>query len=94
MKINRVDIKKNIGNGSSYKVYVCKTWEAAMAIHKIAMTMKPEADGENYFTVHSAQATSCIVPDFFRDKGYCETIIEHNNGNWKNEPTYELYIVD
>ena len=84
------------GNGtSSYKVYICKDWETAMALHSMAMTMKPEADGENYYSVHSAMSlTPCLTPEFFHGKKYYETIVEHNNGNWDKDPTYELYIVE
>lgn len=84
------------GNGtSSYKVYICKNFETAMEIHSMAMTMKPESDGENYFTVHSSMSlTHCLTPEFFHDKHYCETIVEHNNENWNKEPTYELFIVE
>ena len=84
------------GNGtSSYKVYICKDWETARALHSMAMTMKPEADGENYYSVHSAMSlTPCLTPEFFHGKKYYETIVEHNNGNWDKDPTYELYIVE
>ena len=95
MKITKTEMTKKIGNGSSYKVYICKDWESAVAIHGVACSLKPMEDGENYYHVHSAMnLTPCLTPDFFHGKNYCETIVEHNNGSWDKEPTYELYIVE
>ena len=95
MKITRTEMTMKIGNGSSYKVYICKTREEASSIHSLAMTMKPEETLNGwYYSVHTSEANFCLIPDFFKNHGYYATVIEHNQGDWDKEPKYELYVVE
>lgn len=95
MKITKADIGKNVGNGSSYKLYICKNREDADIIHGVAMSMKPGDDlKEWYYSVTTCEAQCCLVPEFFHNRGYYVTIIEHNNGDWCKDEKYELYIVE
>jgi len=95
MKITKTEMTMKIGNGSSYKVYLCKTREDASSIHSLAMSLKPEETlHEWYYAVHTSEANFCLIPDFFHDHGYFATVVEHNNGDWDKAPKYELYIVE
>lgn len=95
MKITETEMTHKMGNGSSYKVYICNTHETAMLIHQTAMTLKPEEHFEGwYYHVSTNECISdCRVPDFFHKHGYWMTVVEHNNGDWNKEPTYELFLV-
>lgn len=102
MKFIKTGFEAKVHNGSSYVMYITKSEQQAMAVHRMAMTMKPMHDavkGENdfFWQVHSHKLNGerdVMVPDFFCGANYWVTWIEHNNGNWKLEPTYELYIVE
>ena len=48
-----------------------------------------------YYSVSTAKVLKdCRVPEFFHDRDYWVTVIEHNNGDWNKESKYELYIVE
>jgi hypothetical protein len=95
MKITKTEMTMNIGNGVSHKVYVCKNRDDANALHQMAMTMKPQETRTNwYYHVSTFKVGQCcIVPEFFHDQDYTITVVEHNNGDWDEEPKYELYLV-
>lgn len=96
MKITKTEMTMNIGNGSSYRVYVCKNHEDSSALHQMAMTMEPQKERSNwYYHVSSFKVGKCcIIPAFFHDQDYEVTVVEHNNGDWDEKPNYELYIVE
>jgi hypothetical protein len=43
--------------------------------------------------VSTVRNADCRVPEFFKDSNYYFTIVEHNNGNWDEKATYELFLV-
>ena len=92
-KFIRTDFTHDIiQNGSSYKVYVCKDSETANFLHHAMMTASPNVKGA-YWTVSTVRNADCRVPEFFKDSNYYFTIVEHNNGNWDEKATYELFLV-
>ena len=95
MKFTKTDFHKKVNEGSSWKVYVCKKQETAYEIHKMMMTAGTSSK-DNYWHVSTIPGDGhcVIVPEFFHDSPYWFTVIEHNNGDWNNEQTYELYIVE
>ena len=94
MKLTKTDFFLKVNEGSSYKVYVCKDHETAMIIHSLMMTAKINAN-DNYWSVstNSGKGHDCRVPSFFHESEYWFTFVEHNNGDWNKEQTYELYLV-
>ena len=93
MKITKTDYELKINNGSSFKVYICKTHETAMMLHNILMTAGSN-DKDSYWHVSTCAAEDVLIPDFFKGLGLYRTIIEHNNCDWDKEATYELYMVE
>lgn len=96
MKMIKTDFHLTVNGSSSYIVYVTKTHEEAQTIHHICMTQKEiHAAPDWYYTVCTNKVMKdCRVPTFFHDQDYWVTVVEHNNGSWKNNPTYALYIVE
>lgn len=95
MKINKTNAKVDLGNGSSYVVYITRSMEEADVLHCILATQVPMHKYPWEFHISSVSVLQdCRIPAFFHDRGYWATIIEHNNGDWDKEPTYELYIVE
>lgn len=96
MKFIETNFNHKINASSSWIVYICKTQEEAMNLHRMAMTQKAmHNDGEWYYTVSTNSAErDCRVPEFFHNRGYWMTCIEHNNGDWSKKPTYKLFIVE
>lgn len=94
MKLTKTEMKIKTENNSSWIVYVCKSYEEASAIHEIARSHKALLK-DWYYSVSTCRVMKhCIVPSFFHDKDYWVTIVEHNNGDWNKEASYELYIVE
>lgn len=95
MKITKTSAKVDLGNGSSYIVYITRGMEEAMMLHRIFLTQISIHKHPWEYHVSSADVCQdCRIPAFFHDRGYWATIIEHNNGDWDKEPTYELYFVE
>lgn len=98
MKFIKTGFEAKVNNHSSYVVFITKGMQDAMTVHDMAMEMmKPATGKELYWQVHSHKLGAerdSMVPDFFCGADYWATWIEHNNGDWKKEPTYELYIVE
>lgn len=95
MKITKTNLKVDMGNGSSYIVYVTRSMEEAMALHNIFMTQVPMHKYPWEYHVSSVDiCKDCRIPTFFHDHGYWATIVEHNNGDWDKETTYDLYVVE
>lgn len=95
MKMIETDFNLKVNVSSSWNVYIAKTREDAIAIHRICMTHKKILSADWYYTVSTAEVRQdCRVPEFFHDRGYWMTVVEHNNGNWDAAPTYTLYIID
>lgn len=94
MKFTKTNFTLKLNNSSSWIVYIAKTYEEAIAIQKFAMTQKEMLDGW-YYSIQTAKVLKdCRVPEFFHDRDYWVTVIEHNNGDWNKESKYELYIVE
>ena len=94
MKIIKTDFNIQINVSSSWIVYITKTMEEAINLHKFALTQK-ESMGLDWYYVSTVDVKrDCRVPEFFHDHGYFATIIEHNNGDWDKPQKYELYIVE
>lgn len=94
MKFIKTTFDLKINEGSSWKVYVCKDSETASAIHNMMMTAGIITK-DAYWSVSTNKVYSdCRVPEFFHNQNYWITAIEHNNGSWKENQTYELYIVE
>jgi len=94
MKLVKTEMKVKVENGSSWMVYVCKSYEEAKAVQEIAMSHKTLLK-DWYYSVSTCEVLKhCIVPSFFHDRGYWVTVVEHNNGDWNKAPAYELYIVE
>lgn len=92
MKLIKTEFQKDVNKSSSYIVYITKTYQEATIIHEMALTQKSLLTGW-YYQVHTVDVNrDCRVPEFFHDRGYYATIVEHNRGSWEKEPTYELYI--
>lgn len=97
MKITKTDFNLKVNNSSSWIVYITKTREEARAIHATAMTQREmlcKLQGWYYSVMTREVAEACLVPEFFHDRGYYMTAIEHNNGDWNATPSYTLYIVE
>lgn len=97
MQITKTEYNLKINNSSSWTIYLTKTREESEAIHAFAMTQRETLKQITgwYYTVMTAQVmNTCLVPQFFHDKGYYMTAIEHNNGDWNTSPKYDLYIVE
>ncbi len=94
MKMTKTDFNVQVNVSSSWIVYITKTHDEAIAIHKFAMTQKEILGDDWYYSVSTVDIKKdCRVPEFFHDHGYFATIIEHNNGDWDKPQKYELYIV-
>lgn len=96
MNIIKTDFRKQVNNSSSWIIYLTKTHEEAEVIHKFAMTQKEllTANGWYYRVSTNPVHKDCRVPEFFHDRGYWITAVEHNNGDWEKAPEYTLYIVE
>ena len=95
LKFIKTDFSLKVNVSSSWIVYVTKTYEAANAIHCMAMTQEAIHGGGWYYSVSTNKVMKdCRVPAFFHDRDYWITCIEHNNGDWNTDPTYTLYIVE
>ena len=97
MKITKTDITKEINNSSSWTLYIAKTREEAQAIYEVAMKQREtfrQLKGRYYSVQLVEVLQDCRVPEFFYDRGYYMTVIEHNNGDWNILPKYNLYIVE
>lgn len=95
MKITKTNMKVDMGNGSSYIVYVAKSLEDANTLHSLLMTQREiHHEVPWYYTVSTTEGADIRVPEFFHGHGYWFTIVEHNNGDWNIEPTYTLYTVE
>ena len=97
MKITKTDITREVNNSSSWILYITKTREEARAIHAFAMTQREALlplKGWRYSVQTVEVLQDCRVPEFFHDRGYYMTAIEHNNGDWNVAPSYTLYIVE
>lgn len=92
MKMVKTEFQKKGNGSSSYIVYITKTYQEAKIIHEVAMTQKSLLTGWYYHVQTVDVARDCRVPEFFHERGYYATIVEHNRGSWDKEPTYELYI--
>lgn len=97
MKITKTEITRKVNNSSSWTLYITKTREEARAIYAFAMTQREihkQLPGW-YYSVQTVEILKdCRVPEFFHDRGYYMTAIEHNNGDWNATPSYNLYIVE
>ena len=94
MKMIKTNYTQQVNNSSSWILYITKTYEEAKAIHEFAKTQKEMLAGW-YYSVSTAKVLKdCRVPEFFHDRGYWLTAIEHNNGDWDKAQKYELYIVE
>lgn len=99
MKITKTEFTRPAGlnQSSSWMVYLTKTHEEAQALHRFAMTQREMLTAINgwHYSVSTSQVLQhCLVPEFFHDRGYFVTVIEHNNGDWEAPSKYELFIVD
>lgn len=95
MKFVKTTFNVKVNEGSSWKVYICKTHETANTLHNIMMTAGINTK-DSYWSVSTSYriGNDCRVPDFFHNTEYAMTCVEHNNGSWSKEQTYELYIVE
>ncbi len=94
MKMTKTEFTKQVNASSSFIVYITKTHDEAMAIHWFAMTQKEILEGWHYTVSTVEVQKDCRVPEFFHERGYFATIVEHNNGDWDKPQKYELYIVE
>ena len=97
MKITKTDITKEINNSSSWTLYIAKNREEAQAAYEVAKTQRETFRKLKgwYYSVQLVEVLKdCRVPEFFHDRGYYMTVIEHNNGDWNILPQYNLYIVE
>lgn len=94
MKMTKTEFKKQLNASSSWIVYITKTWDEAENLHKFALTQKEILEGWYYSVSTVDIKKDCRVPEFFHDRDYYATIIEHNNGDWDKPQKYELYIVE
>ncbi len=95
MKMIKTDFDLKVNVSSSWTVYITKTCQEANMIHQTCLTQKEILGGDWHYHVSTAEVQrDCRVPEFFHDRGYWATIVEHNNGDWDKAPTYTLYIVD
>ena len=91
MKFTKTNFTLKINTSSSWIIYIAKTYEEASAVHEFAKTQKEMLDGW-YYSIQTAKVLK--DPEFFHDRDYWVTVIEHNNGDWNKESKYELYIVE
>jgi len=95
MKFVKADFNHKVNEGSSWKVYICKSIETAHTVHNLMMTAGINTK-DSYWHVSTSHTIGhdVRVPAFFHDSDYAVTCVEHNNGSWSKEQTYELYIVE
>lgn len=95
MKMIKTDFKLKVNEKSSWILYITKSYEEASAIHNTCLAMKEIHTGDWYYHVNTCEVLQdCRVPSFFHDRGYWVTVVEHNNGDWRKDPTYALFIVE
>ena len=94
MKFTKTNFTLKLNHSSSWIVYIAKTYEEARAVQEFAKTQKEMLDGWYYSVQTATVLKDCRVPEFFHDRDYWVTVIEHNNGDWNKESKYELYIVE
>ena len=96
MNITKTNCKMDVNPSSSFLIFVCKSYEDAKAVEKIARHLIYMFSSiEWYLSIQICEIISdCRVPDFFHKRGYWMLIIEHNNGNWDVRQSYELFIVE
>lgn len=98
MKITKTGFDIKVNEGSSWKIYILKDFEAYKASNLMSImataNQTEEKDG-GYWGVQGCEVLrDCRVPSFFHDRGYWMVSVEHNHGDWKKPQTYELYIVE
>ena len=94
-KMIKTNFSLKVNSTSSWIVYLCKSYEEASAIHETCLTQKELLDGNWYFSVSTTKVLQdCRVPEFFHDRGYWVTVVEHNGGDWNKPSSYSLYIAD
>lgn len=82
-----------MGNGSSYIIFISDSCERARAIHKPMLNLK-SIHPDWYWSISTVQVLrDCRIPELYHGRGYWATIIEHNNGDWKKAPTYEIQCI-
>lgn len=87
----------NMKVNTSTTVYICESYESAKAVQDILNTHKTLiANGSEWYyaTMTMKCETFCMVPKFFHNKGYWVTMMQHNQGDWDKEQTYECYLVE
>lgn len=96
MNITKTNLKVKMECNSSFILYITKTYTNAHSIHEFALTQRNLLTEQGwYYTVQSGMVTKqCFIPEFFHEKDYFYTLIEHNNGDWKKEKNFEIYIVE
>lgn len=96
MKLIKTDFNMKVNAASSWIVYLCNSHEDAQTIHNICLTQRAmHTAGDWYYHISTNKVLEdCRVPSFFHNREYWVTVVEHNNGDWKHEQTYELYIVE
>ena len=96
MKITDTGFKKNVNNSSSWICYITNSKKAANDLYATLLTqskMLKENDWYHHVSMNEI-VSDCRVPEFFHHQGYTLVCVEHNNGDWKKEPTYKLYIAE
>lgn len=97
MKLTKIECTRKINNSSSWIVYLTKTHEEARALYNFAMSQRSvltALPGWHYSVQCKEVMQDCRVPEFFHDRGYYVTVVEHNNGDWNLPAKYELYIAE
>lgn len=97
MKFTKTAFDLEINNSSSWTIYLTKTFEEAETINRTLMTQRETLKDLPgwYFRVMTIKVEkACMVPEFFHNRDYWATCIEHNNGDWNRAPVYTLYIAE
>lgn len=82
-----------MGNGCSYIIYITTNPDKAYALHRPMMDMAATHPGWHWHVSTVEVLKDCRIPGIYHDRNYWATLVEHNNGDWKKAPTYEIHCI-
>jgi hypothetical protein len=96
MKITNTGFKKDVNGSSSFILYISNNNAIADNLYSALNTQREMLNSNDWYYHVSMNEIikDCRVPEFFHNRGYQLVCVEHNNGDWKKEPTYTLYIAE
>lgn len=93
LKAQQPEETVTMGNGCSYIIYITTNPDKAYALHRPMMDMATTHPGWHWHVSTVEVLKDCRIPGIYHDRNYWATLVEHNNGDWKKAPTYEIHCI-